>query len=987
MKFNWALIKITLAFSLLFTFSTSYSTDIDPKVTKQKYNLLIKPAVKLGYSLTKATLYSFEDENINVPSNLNAESHKIIKKVKNSFRQSKVQRLGVELAAENTKMAVAATAYGIATTSSASGIGPIITGLVASVVMRGIDEAATSVIQKNQELVVSNLLVHRKAIEQATGVTLEELRTKDSSELRKAFKDIDLIDSSLQEQIESYSDDKTNRLAAVEELNLEVTIAAVKNTSIESFKRIASNKGKILENKIKFDDFVVKSNKFQNSLLKTLDHHGEKLDRLDKSVLNLNSKMAEVNQTLSSHGKQLTFLSDIAFSQMGPGQKAKALKTGIFADRFSCKKGMEEKECKNQETLKTGLISQFEAEENVMRNVKDFSSFTRDISSISNIANNLGIDAPMLNEAVKVSSAASQAFNAYISGNPLGAISAVSSLFGGSKPDPAARRHKQMMNYLSKQFAAIHKQFDSVHKQFEEVQKQFQAVHQQFDVVNSKLNYIIKNQGKILKGLEQLSIQSAEQYRALDERLDNAQFDIKLTLEIVKKLLRDKWQSCYYIYNEAIKGADRYHLSKNFTDFTNIDGLFSFIDYAGNSISSFDCLNTAATNFNSLNNINSFGNFLSLKYALNNEQQLLASNPDAFKDIGEGRKYFNFDELRTYVEKIHNKNLLLLSLKKGFKKSDWQKIFLQSSIPATTVLPQLIPDNPCVSKNKDGTPYLGDSFQSNICDIRVKDTPKITTEKKYYYSKLMLSEPADIYFALELTDWILLGSRIVDITRKGEFHDDKYEFLKYVNSPQYQPFGTTILKSLEFVLNYVIASRSMLYSQATLNALYSAFENKNTENFSITTSLLSENKYLKHNLAVKILFDNFIGKGSKNVLKEISHQTMLGIILNDEDHSIGGLAKLFNKKKYYRIIFNEEKGWPDVCFASKMDSGGVFSAWDICTSFPTSNSLEKGSIVLPEFIFQLNSARNRVLDRISEYDVFSSLSNDESISLINSLGY
>jgi hypothetical protein len=64
------------------------------------------------------------------------------------------------------------------------------------------------------------------------------------------------------------------------------------------------------------------------------------------------------------------------------------------------------------------------------------------------IAKTLGIDSPIANEVTSVASKAFEAFTTFSSGNILGAVSAVTSIFGMGRPDVAELRHEEEMKAI-----------------------------------------------------------------------------------------------------------------------------------------------------------------------------------------------------------------------------------------------------------------------------------------------------------------------------------------------------------------------------------------------------------------------------------------------------------------------------------------------------------------------------------------------------------
>ncbi|MBT7736249.1 hypothetical protein HN709_01040, partial [Candidatus Peregrinibacteria bacterium] len=126
-------------------------------------------------------------------------------------------------------------------------------------------------------------------------------------------------------------------------------------------------------------------------------------------------------------------------------------------------------------------------------------SYLNKAQHITTILSNTGFDSKTVakaNELINLGNVAMSAFTAYSSGNVLGAVSVVSSLFGGKgKADPAAQRHRQIMNKLT-------------------------VIEGKIDTVIDLQIETIKNQYKTLVRLDEISLKIDELHAAEMEKID-----------------------------------------------------------------------------------------------------------------------------------------------------------------------------------------------------------------------------------------------------------------------------------------------------------------------------------------------------------------------------------------------------------------------------------------------------------------------------------
>lgn len=917
---------------------------------RSKWGPIIKPAINIGIGLTNAIIESgFPGKDLSSGPNLLVESKDILKSIDNRFKDMQRKQTGIDLLAANAELVVETVNMGLAVGSG--GTLAIAAPLVGKVTMMAIEELSGKIKENYEETAINFMLSKEKEIIAVTGKSIENMIGADEKKLEKVFDQVDLFNTQLDQRADGLSKkvkDKTK------ELGNKIMIETLKNVDKQIFKQLKEQSSKIENVQDRFVKLVKTTDKFMKSTTDRLETHNKLLTELDKSVKKLSNDVEKVNATLKEHGKSIAFLSDFAFSKMSASEKAEALKNGMFSEKFICNPKDEECNSKEKSEAKKNLIAQYESEAKVQKITNKVLKYSRDIGNLASIATDLGINIPVLNDAAKFSSAVSNAIVAfydpnYPGANYLGAVASVTSLFS-KRSDPAAERQKQLMSFLA----------------------------QHFEVLNGKLDAIIKNQEKIQKSIQDLANQSYEQYVALDERLANLTFETKIASEGIKIVMRQKWQDCYAVYDRAAKDSmsdiKRYRLNREHNDFVSIDDAFSFNKDAEGWIKA--CVLHADSQLRSLGRITTFGNFLSLKFAL--EQQTT-------KDLNleSSRKYYKPSDIEQFISTVHLETLWLINTSPGFIAENWLNVFIESAYPDLYLSNQRLSN----SENYCATNRISLSIKKLVCDTdsEGRGAPRITIEEYPNYAAQLLQEPADIGLMEDLSNWLLLASRLEDLSVNDRSYFDKFEFLTAMSKDNsIRPRGITLLEGVEQALEYAIASRAVVYSKPILDAVNSALRNTDQERYKRAFSLLKINPYLLHNLATKTLYEGFQHAKSNNQERLLpwTHRFATAVIAEDPNHDTEPFASLFISENFYLIRYNKEKSWPEFCVKAPAENKDM-----VCTSVPSPDALFTGKLELPPSIYRLVAKRQQIRQRLFQYDSLQDLGDDQIESLATILAY
>lgn len=916
---------------------------------KSEWGPIIKPAIKIGIGLTNAVIESgFSRKDLSYNPDLNIESKAILESVDNRFQEMERKQIGIDLLAANTELVVETVSMGLVVGSG--GALAIAEPLVGKVTMMAIEKISERIKENYEETAINFMLSKEKEIIAVTGKPIENLIGAEEKKLEKVFDQVDIFNTELDQRTDGLGKkvkDKTKDLAN------KIMIETLKNVDRQIFKQLKEQNSRIDNVQDRFVKLVETTDKFMTTTTERLETHSKLLTELDKSVKKLSNDVGKVNATLKEHGKSIAFLSDFAFSKMSASEKAEALKNGMFSEKFICNPKNEECNSKEKSEAKKNLIAQYESEAKVQKITNKVLKYSRDIGNLASIATDLGINIPVLNDAAKFSSAVSNAIVAfydpnYLGANYLGAVASVTSLFS-KRSDPAAERQKQLMSFLA----------------------------QHFEVLNGKLDAIIKNQEKIQKSIQDLANQSYEQYVALDERLAYLTFETQIASEGIKIVMREKWQDCYAVYNRAAKdnrSDKRYRLNRDNNDFVNIDGAFLFIKNAGYLIK--ECIQHADTQLRSLSNITTFGNFLSLKFAL---EQITTKD----LNLESSKKYYKASDVEVFLRTVHLETLQLINTSPGFLADNWLSVFIESAYPDLYLSNQRLSN----LENQCATDRIGLSIKNLICetDNEGRVAPRITIDKYPNYAAQLLQEPADIGLMEDLSNWLLLASRLEDLSVNDGFYFDKFAFLSDMSKDSnIRPRGIALLEEVEQVLEYAIASRAVVYSKPILDAADAALRSTDLERYKRAFSLLKSNPYLLHNLATKTLYEGFQHAKLNNQERLLpwTHRFATAVIAEDPNHDTEPFASLFKSESFYLIKYSKEKSWPEFCVKAPEGNPDM-----VCTSVPGPDALLTGKLELPPSIYRLVAKRHQIRQRLFQYDSLQDLRDDQIESLTAVLAY
>ncbi len=273
---------------------------------------------------------------------------------------------------------------------------------------------------------------------------------------------------------------------------------------------------------------------FEDSVQSRLDTMQSSVADLEDATTDANAKLDSLNAKVQGQAKAMQTMADIAYSGWTTGQKLQAVQSGLFPELTPA-----------QTAALTDSLKADQAREEAVADVK---TAAQDFGNLATIAKNIGLPSNLVT-GLQGAQIAATGIAQFASGDVLGGLSSVTSLFGLGGPDPEEIRYQAMMGYLSQNFAAI----------------------------NAQLNTVINLQVQTLQAIAQLASDELQFRKDVLAQLDVIENDVLHADRLVQAVLINEWQKCY-----AFDGLLNGQIAIPTRDvLTGIIGDTNITDYAG----------------------------------------------------------------------------------------------------------------------------------------------------------------------------------------------------------------------------------------------------------------------------------------------------------------------------------------------------------------------------------------------------------------------
>ncbi|TGV94501.1 hypothetical protein EN801_002400 [Mesorhizobium sp. M00.F.Ca.ET.158.01.1.1] len=781
--------------------------------------------------------------------------------------------------------------------------------LLAAAMAKSVNDAA------NERILAAGREKGRQFLAQEKEKILDSAGVKSFSELR-AQKDIQQMRDAVVAATDNFND--IRRRAGGDDVLADNARDLLIDTITSTEPKILDTLSSQSQKQEEFTNFMVEMKAYTAATSKTLDEHAAAITGLGERVTGLSKSIDIVNTELKRQGRDQSIISDFVFDEMPPRKKAESLKAGFLQERFECTESTAQN-CEKQ-TFKAELIEKFEREADIQDYVQTAGIVASGITDINTIATNFGIDSPELNQASEVGNAAMGAVTAYMSGNPLGAVAAVSGLFGAKKDPNAAT-----MQYLKQ--------------------------------IDRKLDIIIENQRILLQAVNALSEQVQKGFEAIDERLSRMEFEQNSMSQGVRLLISNNWASCYSVVEFARSRSN--------------DGEYTYIDPKQETFRSFEdirrvatvkgqdfrtCLTTVGSDMSKIGAVQYFGNFIDARWAISEK---LVPDAGTLANPDEATKWQSL--LQRFDGVLVAPAVEIAADYASKRELSRTSMFALLASPAAQTL-QLRTQ----ISDRAATPF--ECYKSKAGDERLYSLFCQQEQNAEQQATDLLSRPILADMTVDVAHWVILLAQIADVynQKTGRFNETLEEVAS--QEPGASAGRQMIEKSIR-VLDVAVAVYNELNGGFTalaaidaLNDFGSATGDKvpaATAKAERVLQLLGNNPYLAENVATLLLEQNLkpVGREYKPPLEKVYRQAFDMAEQNDQ------APGFFLEGLFDNLHFVVVDGTP----AIHLQAGGATA--DI--RLPAPHQFVQGRLVFPPRFYDLLDARMALVDRLFDYDILS----------------
>ena len=711
------------------------------------------------------------------------------------------------------------------------------------------------------------------------------------------------------------------------------TILQVANeVDIATLDEVARLGGTVAELDAQFDSFVQILYDSNNEIVDRLDHHKLLIDGLGSSLEKLGKNMTAVREEVQHLGHNQDLLVDFMFSDLPPDRKVLALRSGLMDDRIQCPQGSDAT-C-NRAKIRATLIERYETEATITESIATAGKILQGINNIQTITANLGIDIGEEGfEILKLASGAVNAYMSILSGNPLGAIAAVTSIFS-NRPDPDAERFKIMMKYMEEQFGVINEQLDAV----------------------------LENQQIMLDAMVAVSEQIQQSHEILDSRLRRMEWEQHRTSTKLRELIWAEWRSCYAVYS--------YTLAPNSANSTppladpNTLGFKSFahvrdvIEGRGEQIS--QCLSTVTQAMVSVSATRWFGSFLDTRRALMPSNYV--SPGTLTEDLAEETRDWRTKEQRHW-EDVANPVMAIVA--------EWAR--RNNVSPNALLRLQMLRISNArelhfiIEKEKTVSGYQVQCNANSEANWALRELICVPNTDLDKTAQDLMGFAINSEILLEIVSWMEVLSQIVDLYRSDSPHYARTleELATFPNTSR----GEEIIRKSVSMIGLAMAYYSRTYggiaALAIAEDILSGAANKTHQ------TVLANNPYLAENTALLLLH---LKRGLWNLTEEQSIPSFENIYAQALLH-----ARSASKTRFDPLfaLFDREHGFSvndkgRVGFNISIDDGSAF------LPLPPPMRLFEGEFSLPPRYLSLVARQDRLINKYFDYQ----LGKNEKLSIV-----
>lgn len=774
---------------------------------------------------------------------------------------------------------------------------------------------------------------HKPAILEAAGLTYEALRQSGPEEIRKTFADNAAL---LQEVRDRYGLEPEPWNVA-----MELLVDAVVNSTERQIDRIETYTGSTERLGADVAALAANLHGLEIELDTRLRVAEEAMPRIADTMRDFQAAVVDLDDRLANVETNQAVVADFIFDSMPAARKVDALQAGFMRERFACADGGEA--C-DAAALKTSLLDRFQKEAELDALVGEVASVTGAVNDVYAVATNLGIDSPELNDLMRYGNAAAGAFTQFATGNVLGALASVTSVFGRRR-DADAERFAAMMGYLNREFTRINLMLD-------EIGTKLDRISAKIDRVLENQALIVANQARLMDAMAALSEQMQSSFMPVYQSLGRLEFEQERLSAAVRSLIWDDWKTCHAVYQRAVeRNADGTYafINPDTLLLTSERHLQRIVSTAGETLV-LPCIRTMQGNFASLNALERFGNFIDLDWVVANR-------------LDEAVPEFPVDpeEWRTRLDAF-KRDVFAPALAHAVRFVDGRAATSFAGAFAALTRPVVSTDD-----------WRATAAAADAVDFACWDPEQTAHERLFPLlcdadagdpnanARRLLERPILADVVNDVADWVLLVAQFADLRDQRQSGWSSYRELfdaarRGALDVRSSAGEDLIARSIP-VLDVAIASYAMIYGPMGADRIVADVESGTIDAGSITA--LRQNPFLAANTIQLLLEERYrarFGDAGRARPAKTAYRAAYELALSERSGRFVLLEGLFGDDLTFQA---GEDGAPRVVLQAGDESAAPH--------VPTPAAFTEGRLLLPPRYYELLAARARLVDRLYEY--------------------
>ena len=661
-----------------------------------------------------------------------------------------------------------------------------------------------------------------------------------------------------------------------------------------------------------------------------LDEHEGRLVDLEADVRNLGVAVGDMQTQIDQLGQNQDLIADFAFARMTPSERVSALEAGQLDSRIKCPH--DATEC-DPDMIRSAMIARYSKEAKIQATLRELGGFVQDANTALKIADDLGLDVPdEIGVAVSVATAGFNAFASFSSGNFIGGISAITSLFGG-KRDPDAERHKQMMDFIAKNF----------------------------EITNRRLDKLRDGQERIIDGVVQVSEQIHAFHMDMDARFHALNFRLDLVDRRLRQLIWEPWASCNTVADFArFPSSDirLSHLDRQTLHFKNFRARVEVLN--ANEAAVRSCMHVLNNRLGAIVSPEGwarFGAFIDLENGLLELTHEQAERLERAIQDDEAVDYRPM--LPKFIDGIVKPSTKIVKNWAVRKEIDDKTLlYLLAGAPQTVddlneMLGIVFPDD----VHAEGWTFQCDPDEQRYSLI---GGAICRTDEVDAMVSAHLASALDTKALIEVSEWAFVSSQVLDLY-DGE-NDSFARSFPEVEAISAGGAGQRIIRTLMPLMNLGVAYDNRLHGGLTAWIIAQDILEGTTG--ADHQKILAANPYLAENVAMILLREareKRMGKPlaeATGVSLENRHVQAILHARTDGAFPFGPLNALYGDNEVFEL---DAHGRPTIL----LDIDGM----RIALPLPGPNQMQEGRFILPVAYRDLLAARGRIAERVIDYDL------------------